>query len=38
MVSPSDEQIILEELKGIEAKEAEAAKLQSAMELQKQAK
>ncbi len=38
MVSPSDEQIILEELKGIEAKEAEAAKVQMAMEQQKGAK
>lgn len=38
MVSPSDEQIILEELKGIEQKEAEAAKVQMAMEQQKQKK
>lgn len=38
MVSPSDEQIILEELKGIEAKEAEAAKQQAQLEAQKQKK
>lgn len=38
MVQPSDEQIILEELKVIEAKEAEMAKLQAQMEQQKQKK
>ncbi len=38
MVNPSDEQIILEELKGIEAKEAEAAKQQAQIEAQKHQK
>ncbi len=37
MTAPAEEQIILEELKGIEAQEARAAEMQMKMEQQKKA-